>query len=708
MKTFPKIALVGNPNSGKSSLFNQLTGLHQKTGNFPGVTVDKRTGICRITAQVWTEVIDLPGTYSLYPKSPDEQVVADVLLNPKDAAYPDLLIVVVDASNLKRNLLLYTEVKDLGIPVVLALNMMDVAEKAGIRIDIEKLSILIGSPIVSINARNGVGIDTLKSHLERLLHIKNQAATVSTLSFVDANEYAPELTTHIKERFHLENDYLAFHYAHQGEDVRFLDKAEKQYIGELQQKYGFKNTVLQAKETLDRYEVIREIVAQAVTQKTTGNKSDFSTRLDKVLLHRVWGFVVFFGVLFLIFQAIFAWATYPMDLIDRGIATLNDFLQSYLPESMLVDLLTNGLIAGLGGVLMFIPQIAILFAFIAILEESGYMARVVFIMDRVMRVFGLNGKSVVPLISGVACAVPAIMATRNIDNWKERLITILVTPLMSCSARIPIYTILIALVVPDKVLLGIFNLQGLALMGMYLLGFTAAIVSAFVMKLILKAKERSFLIMELPNYKVPRWTNVGLTIVEKVKAFVLEAGKVILAISIVLWVLASYGPSDKMAQAEKIARQELSGLSETDLENKINALKLENSYAGHLGRLIEPVIKPLGYDWKIGIALITSFAAREVFVGTLSTIYSVGDNGEDTTTIKQRLRKEVNPDTGQPMYSAALAFSLLVFYAFAMQCMSTIAVVYRETKGWKWPLIQLLYMTSLAYLSAFGIYTLLK
>jgi ferrous iron transport protein B len=437
-------------------------------------------------------------------------------------------------------------------------------------------------------------------------------------------------------------------------------------------------------------------------------KDDINTRIDKVLLHPFWGYTIFFSVLFLIFQAIFTWASYPADLIDSGIASLNELLKSNLPESMLLSLLTDGLIAGIGGVLIFIPQIAFLFAFIAILEESGYMARVVLLMDKLMRKFGLNGKSVVPLISGVACAVPAIMATRSIDNWKERLITIMVTPLMSCSARIPIYTILIALVVPDKTVLGFMNLQGIALMALYLLGFSAAIFSALLMKVVLKIKGRSYLIMEVPSYKMPRWKNIGLTIVEKVKAFVWEAGKIIVAISIVLWVMASYGPANHMEQASIETTRENPHLTGQALADKIASRKLEVSYAGHFGKFLEPVIKPLGYDWKIGIALLTSFAAREVFVGTLSTIYSVGSEADNTDTIKERLRKETNPQTGLPMYTPALAFSLLVFYAFAMQCMSTLAIVYRETNGWKWPLVQLLYMTGLAYLSAFAVYNLFK
>ena len=399
-----------------------------------------------------------------------------------------------------------------------------------------------------------------------------------------------------------------------------------------------------------------------------------------------------------------------MDLIDSGIANLNDFLKTNLPPTKLTDLLTDGLIAGIGGVLIFIPQIAFLFLFISMLEETGYMSRVMFIMDKLMRRFGLNGKSVVPMISGVACAVPAIMSTRSIGSWKDRLITIMVTPLMSCSARLPIYTVLIALVVPEKsMLFGILNLQGVVLFAMYLLGFFTALISAYVMKLFLKVRERSYFIMELPSYKTPRFSHVLLTILNSTKAFVFEAGKVIVAISIVLWVLASYGPGDAIEQAEIYVKVQNPTLSGIELQNKISSQKLENSYAGRFGKLIEPAIKPLGYDWKIGIALITSFAAREVFVGTMSTIYSLGgEANEENSTVMKRLRAEINPKTGKPMYDMALGFSLLIFYAFAMQCMSTLAVTYRETKSWKYPTIQFVYMTSLAYISAFIVYQLLK
>ncbi|GEO03031.1 ferrous iron transport protein B [Adhaeribacter aerolatus] len=695
-----RIALIGNPNSGKSSLFNQLTGLNQKVGNFPGVTVDKKTGISHLTPQHKAQIIDLPGTYSLYPKSLDEKVIIDLLYNKKSALYPDILVITVDASNLKRNLLLYTQLADLGIPAVLGLNMTDVAETHGVKIDVAQLQQDLGVPVVPMNARNGVGIAALKI-------LVSQQLEKPTRTFYQIPDELVVLVRQIRYYFELKNDYLALHYAHQYKKLSFLSEADKNYIEDLRQQYGFNSNALQAAETIQRYTLISDLLLDSVKVSRAESNEKFSNKLDQVLTHKVWGYLIFFGVLFMMFQAIFAWATYPMDLIDAGIASLNAFIQSKF-DGPLVDLLTEGVIAGLGGVLIFIPQIALLFAFIAILEETGYMARVTFMMDKIMRKFGLNGKSVVPLISGVACAVPAVMAARNIDNWKDRMITIFVTPLMSCSARIPVYTVLIALVVPEKYYLGFLNLQGIVLMGLYLLGFLAAIFSALAMKVILKAKERSYFIMEFPVYKMPRWKNVGLTIIEKVKAFVFEAGKVIVAISVILWVMASYGPGNAFEAAETQARQEAAtqNLSEAETNSLISAHQLESSYAGVFGHAIEPAIRPLGFDWKIGIALLTSFAAREVFVGTISTIYSVGDE-ENISTIKEKLLAEKD-DAGNPFFTPARAFSLLIFYVFAMQCMSTLAVVYRETKSWRWPIMQLFYMSGLAYVSSYIVYQLFK
>ncbi len=668
-----RIALVGNPNSGKSSLFNQLTGLNQKIGNFPGVTVDKKTGVSVLSNNEKVEIIDLPGTYSIYPKSNDETVVADILLNKEDELFPDVLVVVVDASNLKRNLLLFTQMKDLGLPVILALNMVDMADRIGMGYDLELLEKELGALVISTNARIGEGIDELKKALENKV-------TVSGGSFFDVTELAKDQIT----------DYLKEH----PEDTAYWALQQLTTQGKIEQKDS-----VQAKDTTLRYGKINRLVKKAEVKKEAVGLKLYSEKIDKFLTHKIWGYVIFLSILFVIFQAIFAWASWPMDLIDIVFSELSAWLSSNLPAGVFTDLLAKGLVPGIGGVLIFIPQIAILFAFISLLEESGYMARVVFLMDKIMRKFGLNGKSVVPLISGVACAIPAIMATRTIENWKERMITIFVTPLMSCSARLPVYTILIALVIPDEYVFGVFNMQGLVLLSLYLLGFIAVLISAYALKRIMKTTERSFLIMELPTYKTPRWKNVGLTILEKVKTFSFEAGKIIIAVSIVLWVLATYGPGDNITNAEEHVKATLvdTNYTEAELNDKVASYKLEHSYVAKLGKAIEPAIKPLGFNWKVGIALVTSFAAREVFVGTMSTIYSIESADGDVNTIKARMGSEINPETGEPYFTLAVGLSLMVFYVFAMQCMSTLAITYRETKGWKWPALQTIYMSGLAY-----------
>ncbi|WP_394990193.1 ferrous iron transport protein B [Emticicia sp.] len=702
MKNKQVVALLGNPNSGKSSLFNQLTGLRQKIGNFPGVTVDKKVGFCRLGGGMDIEILDLPGTYSIYPNSLDEQVVLEVLANPKNNDYPDLAVVVADASNLKRNMLLFEQISDLGVPAILALNMLDVAEESGISINSGKLSKILGIPVVELNAREGIGMEGLKHTIfNQLQHKKTH---INPPVFDKKSE---KIYEEVKEKFGIENKYLALQYAAQAQKLMFLGEKEQKDLEDIVKKYDFNADKFQSAETIDRYKDISATLKEVIVEEGV-KKETISEKIDKILLHKIWGYVIFLSILFLIFQSVFTFAEAPMDWIDKGIAFVNQFLKSHLPDGQLVSLLTDGLIAGIGGVLIFIPQIAFLFAFISILEESGYMARVVVLMDRLIRHFGMSGKSVVPLISSMACAVPAIMSARTIGSWKDRLITIMVTPLMSCSARLPIYTILIALVVPETKTLGFFNMQGVVLMGLYLLGFLSALIAGWLMKFMLKSSERSYFIMELPTYKKPRWKQVGFMILEKVKTFVFEAGKVIIAISIVLWVLASYGPSDKIQNAENRVIAENPTLDQAKLDSKIASARLENSYAGHFGKFIEPAIKPLGYDWKIGIALITSFAAREVFVGTVSTIYSIGADAENETTIKERLRNEVNSETGKPTFSIATSFSLLIFYVFAMMCMSTLAVVYRETKGWKWPIIQLIYMSVLAYVAAFVVYQVLK
>ena len=698
-----KVALVGNPNTGKSTLFNVLTGLNQKIGNFPGVTVDKKTGICDLPDGRHAQIIDLPGTYSLYPKSRDESIVFSVLADKSNLLRPDLVVVILDASNLKRNLLLYTQVADLKIPVVIALNMMDLAKKGDITIDVNAFAQKLGVPVVPISARKIEGIDKLKTAITYANKIALQEDTI------DVEAIAPQLVAQISKEIKTDNPYYALQLAHQHETINFITPAESERIEELELEFNFHSQKAQASETIARYNFINDLLYDTVTKKETAQDQTISNKIDKILTHKTFGFIIFFAILLFIFQSIFAWSAYPMKLIADMFVWIQSSLHTILPAGPLTNLLVDGVIAGLSGVMVFIPQIAILFGFISILEDTGYMSRVTFMMDRIMRKVGLNGKSVVPLIGGFACAVPSIMSTRNIENWKDRMITIMVTPLVTCSARLPVYTLLIALVVPNRNVWWIFNMQGLALTGMYLFSLISAVTVAFVMKYILKARERGYFIMELPVYRMPRWKNVGYSMYDRAKAFVLQAGKVIIAVSVILWVLASYGPGDRFEKIEQKYKQPqyVQHLNPEDLHRAVASEKLENSYAGVLGHVIEPVIRPIGFDWKIGIALITSFAAREVFVGTMATIYSVDGDAEKMESVQQKMHTAKNPD-GSPVFTLAVAFSLMMFYAFAMQCASTVAVVYRETKDWKWPASQFAYMTILAYLASFITYHLLK
>ena len=648
-----KVALVGNPNVGKTSVFNLLTGLNQKVGNYPGVTVDKKWG--HFTHQgTDVELLDLPGIYSIYPKSQDEEVVFQVLTQMDHPDHPDLVLVVMDSTNLERNLFLATQILDLGIPSLLIANMMDLVDKDAFEINLEKLSELLGGvPLIPFNARFRQDLSHLKS---AILRVSLEAASkLNAYEFIDLEDWKLGI-----------NEEVAF--------------------GEA------------------RYKRIGQILSFCQPSLPRGSMKH--QKWDEILTHPLWGYLIFLFLLALIFQSIFAWSEVPMNLIDTVFLSMSQWVQASLPAGPLTNLISQGFIPGLGGVMIFIPQIVLLFGFIFVLEETGYMARVVFITDRLMRPFGLNGRSIVPLISGVACAIPAVMATRTIDHWKERIITIIVVPLMSCSARIPVYTLLIALIVPD-VSWGIFNLKGFVLMALYLVGFLAALLSALLFKRILKTKEKSFLVMELPNYKIPRWSNLGLTILEKCKVFVWEAGKVILAISVVLWVLASYGPDDQIASAIAKIPVPKESSQQAKYQIKVKSVALEQSYIGKAGKFIEPLIQPLGYNWQIGISLITSFMAREVFVGAMATIYSVGETFESDQTLLERMSNQSN-DQGRPVYTLATGVSLMLFYAFAMQCMSTLAVVRRETKSWKWPIIQLVYMTTLAYISALISFNLLK
>ncbi|MBK7406816.1 MAG: ferrous iron transport protein B [Saprospirales bacterium] len=696
-----KVALLGNPNSGKTSVFNKLTGLRQKVGNFPGVTVDIKTGKLQMGKSLDVDLIDLPGTYSLFPHSKDERIVVNTLCNPGDENFPDAIVYVANSAQLEKHLLLFTQLLDLNIPIVLALNMADVAEGKGMKIDNARLSKEFQTPVLSVNARTGDGIDRLKVVLEEMLFHGVQAGGFKGFrSFYALSAEEESMAEVAGETTGVKNLYQGLLIAHHHSWLTFLEEWTRETLHGALENRNFPLLHYQVRETMDRFDKLGLMLklSALLPKDQPLSRTEFA---DGILTHRFWGPIIFFVLMFLVFQAIFIGASYPMDWIEQLFSGLGHWVQTTLPDSWFVDLLVKGILAGLGGILVFIPQIAILFFLISILEEVGYMARAVFLFDNLMSRFGLNGRSIVALISGGACAVPAIMSTRTISNWKERLITIMVTPLISCSARIPVYALLIGFAIPSIPVLGIFNLQGIAFMGLYLLGITAALGAALVFKLILRSGERSFLLMELPDYKPPQLRNIGYAVYEKVKTFTLEAGKIILAISIVLWVLADFGPGKKMAQAEAEARVVAvqNQLDEAATADLIAAHQIEVSYAGYLGKFIEPVIRPLGFDWKIGIALITSFAAREVFVGTMATIYSIGSES-DEFAIRDRLAQEKNPVTGKPVYNMATALSLLIFYVFAMQCMSTIAVVRRETHSWKWPIIQFVFMSGLAYLGS--------
>lgn len=658
-----------------------------------------------MTDKETAEVIDLPGTYSLYPRRQDEWVSYKVLLNQDKALKADIIVAVADASNLKRNLLFCTQIIDLKQPVVIALTMMDLARRKGIKIDIPALERELGVPVVAVNPRKNKGIAELK---KAITLISQQSYKTPTRDFIDNKALAASSVDEVKQHLPQLSDYSAIHYLINHESFA-LDPSTQETIESIEQKNNFNPTKTQAEEILQRYSRIRQVMQQSVSEPDPLQKTLFTEKLDNLLLHRRWGYLIMLTVLFLLFQSIFWLAQYPMDWIDQGFLQLNQSLSSVLPDNRWTDLLLNGIIAGLNGILVFVPQIMILFGLITLLEDSGYMARISFLSDRLMRSVGLNGKSVMPMISGFACAVPAIMSARNIENRKERLLTILITPLMSCSARLPVYTILIGLVIPKTYLLGFLGVQGLVMMGLYLLGLVMALIVSYVAKWFIKIKEKSFFILELPTYRSPRWKNVLPTMISKARIFVMDAGKIIMIISLVLWGLCSFGPGNtmqKVAQKYELLKAQ-PGADTTKLSHEFQSEKLESSYAGILGKSIEPVIRPLGYDWKIGIALITSFAAREVFVGTMATLYSVGDDKKGGSLLKEKMKAAVRPN-GKPVFNLASGLSLMIFYVFAMQCMSTLAVVKRETRSWKWPVIQLLYMTGLAYLMSWVVYQLFK
>ena len=698
MAHFLKVALIGNPNTGKTSVFNALTGLNQKVGNYPGITVEKKEGSCRLNRTTKAHILDLPGTYSLNASSMDESVVIELLLNRNNKDFPDVAVVVTDVENLKRNLLLFTQIKDLEIPTLLVVNMSDQMKRKGISIDVEQLQADLGTQVILTSMRHQDGVVALK---EALVNYRQ----LPTTPLLDLQTIDVDYFSRLQKTFPSESLYKLWLVITQDVNFSSLERNRIQASSDFKIQSDAVLKRLQQKETIKRYQIINQTLKQAY-QVDSNVATDLRSRIDRILIHKVWGYVFFFALLLLIFQSIFDWSSVPMDFIDSSFAQLSQRVNAVLPPGLFTSLLAEGIIPGLGGIVIFIPQIAFLFLFIALLEESGYMSRVVFLMDRGLRRFGLSGKSVIPLVSGTACAIPAVMATRNIENWKERLLTIIVTPFTTCSARLPVYLILISLVIPERTILGI-NAQGLTLMGLYVLGFAMALLSSWVLKSYFKTTAKSYFVVEMPNYKMPQMKNVGITVLEKTKSFVTEAGKIILAFSVLLWLMASFGPGEPFAKADTIVREANSNTSLTAeaLEVEIASYRLEHSYIGILGKAIEPIIRPLGYDWKIGIALISSFAAREVFVGSLATIYSVGS--EEETPIKNRMAQEKRVN-GQPVFDLATGISLMLFYAFAMQCMSTLAIVKKETNSWRWPLLQLGLMTMIAYVSAFAAYQILS
>jgi ferrous iron transport protein B len=694
-----KVALIGNPNTGKTSVFNHLTGMHQQVGNYPGITVEKKVGICKLSNHTKATILDLPGTYSLNASSIDENVVIELLLNRKDPNFPDVAVVVTEVENLKRNLLLFTQIKDLEIPTILVINMSDRMQKKGIDLNIPFLEKKFNTKIALVSSRKNLGIESLKNLIENYKELSIEPC-------LNASSIDPNYFDKLRKAF--PNQLLYKLWLVITQDVNFLNLERNEIANNFtKSKSDLKR--LQQQETIKRYQFINDSLK--IGQIIDASKAtDFRAKADRIITHKIFGYVIFFGILLVIFQSIFDWSSIPMDFIDATFSDFASYTKANLPAGEFTNLLAEGIIPGIGGIVIFVPQIAFLFLFISILEESGYMSRVVFLMDKIMRKYGLSGKSVVPLISGTACAIPAIMSARNIENWKERLITILVTPFTTCSARLPVYAIIIALIIPNKKIFGFFSLQGLTLMLLYLLGFLMAIVAAVILNKVLKFKTKSYFVVEMPSYKVPLLKNVAINVLEKTKAFLFGAGKIILAISVILWFLGSHGPNKQFNNAQEIVTNQITAdkkvVSEEEIPLLVSEYKLEHSYIGYIGKSIEPVLKPLGYDWKISIAVVTSFAAREVFVATLATIYSVG-NSEDETTIKSKMAAEIKPD-GTKVFGFATGISLLLFYAFAMQCVSTLAIVKKETNSWKWPIIQLVFMSGFAYIVALLAYQFLK
>lgn len=670
-----QILLVGNPNVGKSTVFNLLCNKKQKTGNYAGVTVASHSGDYDYQGE-HVEVIDLPGSYSIYPSSEDEAILSKFLI--EEQSHYSGVVYILEALNIKRGLLLFQQIQDLGIPILLLVNQIDQAERRGINIDLEQLSKELNVTVLQANAKENQGIDELRAEIHQ-----GNFTHSETVSFDIPTEHKG-LVFKILQETKEENQYKIWTLLSSDTYLGKLESVNDQLNNDEVKCLVPKR--LQTQETIRRYQKIDEIISKVLSKKPQF-KELLTEKLDRILVHKVWGYLIFGLILLIIFQSVFFLAEYPMNWISDFFLWLSSFAYDHLPAGPVNSLISNGIIPGVGGIMVFAPQIGILLYFLYLLEDSGYMARVIFLMDRFLRPFGLNGKSIVPLVSGTACAIPAIMSTRNIENVKERLITILVTPFMTCSARLPVYSIIIGLIIPDEYFGGI-SYKALALMAMYFLGFFTSLMASLILKKIIKSKGKSFLVMDLPSYKMPLFAYDFKIVLGKVWEFITGAGKIIFLFSIVIWFFSYIGPKQK--ESEWVA---------TDV-------KLDHSYLAKMGKSIEPVIAPLGYDWKMGVGILTSFVAREVFVGTMSTLYSLDDEAPEGKII-DKMRNDKKPN-GEPIYSFATGISILFFYAFAMQCVSTLAVVYRETKSWKWTMAQLFGMSGLAYIASLMVYQILK
>lgn len=722
--TVPRtIALAGNPNAGKTTLFNALTGLRQKVGNYPGVTVEKKEGRCRLPNNTELVVLDLPGTYSLSPKSPDEEIARDVLLGLRsDTEVPDAIVVVIDASNLERNLYLATQVLDLGLPTIVALNMTDVAAANKKPVKAAELQEELGAPVIELVALRGEGLDDLREALTKAVPVPQPPRIALPPKVEVARQHVEDA---LRPRLESTESMLAA----EGVALRLLcGNVEPENVGavfgapvetaltEARESAGISAAALGGAEAGARYTMLGEVVKRAIDHSSRELSQSFSDKADTILTHKFWGLLIFAAITLLVFQTIFSWASFPMDFIDGMTSNLKDFVAGRMAEGSLRDLIVEGIIGGVGAVVIFLPQILLLFFFIGLLEDSGYMARAAFLMDRMMGRVGLHGRAFIPLISSFACAIPGIMATRSISSRRDRMTTILIAPLMSCSARLPVYYLMLLTFVPERKVLGPIGIQAAIMFSLYVLGVLVAMAMAWVFKKTLFKGPTAPLMLELPPYKVPSWRNVLVTMWERAVQFLQRAGTVILAISVVMWFMLSYPkltPAEREAPPPPITVIAADGTSQTapaapeseeDKEKRLAGLQLDQSYAGRLGHVVEPLIKPLGFNWKIGIGLIGAMSAREVFVSTMGTVYSVGTEEDETSIpLREAIHHDRWPD-GRPVWNTAVAMALLVYFVLAMQCLSTLAVVRRETNSWTWPLFMQVYMTALAWIAAFIVY----